>query len=118
MPTKNNNRENHTTDSLAYEVERAVFFDHPAMDALVTSFVAMGSEIWSAQRRIKVLESVLKNQGISLDLINEYQPTDEEATAWRAERDQFIRRVYGALEQTGKPQAKYGPGMDSLRQKG
>ncbi len=118
MPTKDNNRENHTTDSLAYEVERAVFFDHPAMDALVTSFVAMGSEVWSAQRRIKVLESVLKEQGVSLDKINQYQPTDEEVTAWRTERDQFIRRVYGSLEQSGKAQTKYGPGMDSLRQEG
>ncbi|MEP0392992.1 MAG: hypothetical protein ABJ205_11405 [Erythrobacter sp.] len=118
MPTNNSNRLEHTTDSLAYEVERAVFFDHPAMDALVTSFVAMGSEVWSAQRRIKVLESVLKDQGVSLDLIDEYQPTDEETTAWRTERDQFIRRVYGALEQTSAATAKYGPGMDSLRQEG
>ena len=118
MPTQDDKRETHTTDSLAYEVERAVFFDHPAMDALVTSVVAMGSEVWSAQRRIKVLESVLKEQGISLDLVDKYQPKDEEETAWRAERDQFIRRVYGPLQQTGAAQTKYGTGMDSLRQEG
>ena len=111
-------RATHTTDFLAYEVDRAVFFDHPAIDALVTTIVAMGSEVWSAQRRIKVLESVLKGQGLSLDIVDQYQPTDEEETAWRAQRDEFIKRVYGALEQSGGPRTSYGPGMDNLRQEG
>lgn len=116
MASQKSKHETYTTDFLAYDIEKVDFFDHPAIDALVTSIVAMGSEVWSAQRRIKVLESVLTGQGISLDLVNQYQPTADEETAWRAQRDDFIKRVYGSLERTGEARKKYGAGMDSLRQ--
>ena len=111
-------RPTHTTAFLTYDVGRATFYDDPAIDAVVTTLVAMGSEVWSAQRRIKLLETVLTKQGISLDDVDSYKPTQEEETAWRAQRDEFIRRVYGALEKTGGEHAKYGAGMDSLRQEG
>ncbi|WP_321326135.1 hypothetical protein [uncultured Parasphingorhabdus sp.] len=118
MVSKNGKHETYTTDFLSYDVEKAAFFDHPAIDALVSSIVAMGSEVWSAQRRIKVLESVLTSQGISLEKVNQYQPTAEEEKAWRVQRDQFIKRVYGSLEKTGEARTQYGAGMDSLRQGG
>lgn len=118
MASQNGKRATYTTDFLAYDIEKVDFFDNPAIDALVTSIVAMGSEVWSAQRRIKVLESVLTGQGLSLELVNQYQPTAEEEKAWRVQRDEFIKRVYGSLERTGEARTKYGPGMDSLRQGG
>lgn len=118
MPSNQGDRETHTTDFLAYDVDKTVFFEHPAIDAIVTSMVAMGSEVWSAQRRIKVLESVLTGQGLSLDMVNQYQPTADEEAAWREQRDQFIKRVYGSLERAGDAQTEYGAGMDSLRQEG
>ncbi|MEP0189923.1 MAG: hypothetical protein ABJP70_00375 [Erythrobacter sp.] len=108
----------HTTDFLTYDVGRATFYDDPAIDAVVTTLVAMGSEVWSAQRRIKVLETVLAKKGISLDEVDSYKPSEKEEAAWRTQRDEFIRRVYGALEKTGGKHAKYGAGMDSLRQEG
>lgn len=118
MAKQDGKHETHTTDFLTYDVEKVDFFDHPAIDALVSSVVAMGSEVWSAQRRIKVLESVLTNQGISLHQVNQYQPTAEEEKAWRAQRDEFIKRIFEPLEKTGEARTKYGAGMDSLRQGG
>lgn len=118
MASEDSKRETYTTDYLAYDIDKVDFFDHPAIDALVSSMVAMGSEVWSAQRRIKVLESVLTGQGLSLELVNKYEPTAEEEAAWRVQRDEFIKRVYGSLEKTGEARTKYGAGMDSLREEG
>ena len=118
MAEQDGTHETHTTDFLAYDVDKATFFDHPAIDAMVTSIIALGSEVWSAQRRIKVMESVLSEQGISLAKVDRYEPTAEEETAWRAQRDQFIKRVYGSIERAGDASMPYGAGMDVLREEG
>lgn len=118
MATNDDKRETHTTDFLKYDVESISFYDNPTIDALVSSVVALGSEVWTTQRRMKILEAVLISNGLSTDLVDQYEPSSEEAATWKAQRDQFIRRVYGSLQHGGKKMTEYGPGMDILRERG
>lgn len=118
MPPTDNDRPTHASDFIEYDIDNVVFYDNPVLDNLMTTVIALGSEVWSTKRRVKILESVLAKQGVPKDLVESYIPTDEEETAWRSERDQFIEKTYGALKRGGKDSIAYGADLEKSRSRG
>lgn len=113
-----NDRPTHASDFIEYDIDNVVFYDNPVLDNLMTTVIALGSEVWSTKRRVKILESVLAKQGISKDLVESYTPTEEEESAWRSERDQFIEKTYGGLKRGGNDSIAYGSDLEKNRNRG
>lgn len=118
MPPNETDRKTHTSDFIEYDIDNVVFYENPVLDNLMTTVIALGSEVWTTKRRVKILESVLAKQGVSKDLVESYVPTSEEETEWRSERDQFIEKTYGALKRGGDDAIAYGVDLEKSRGKG
>jgi hypothetical protein len=74
------------------------FFDNPAIDNLIAVTLELGAELWVQRERMRVVERLLAEKGIvTPELIEQYQPSEEEAARARAERDAFVNRIYGAF---------------------
>lgn len=117
MPPTDNDKPTHTSDFIEYDIDNVVFYDNPVLDNLMTTVIALGSEVWTTKRRVKILESVLAKQGLPKDLVESYLPTEEEESEWRSERDQFIEKTYGALKRGGEGSVAYGTDLEKSRKK-
>ena len=117
MPPNETDRKTHTSDFFEYDIDNVVFYENPVLDNLMTTVIALGSEVWTTKRRVKILESVLAQQGVSKDLVETYVPTAEEEAEWRSERDQFIEKTYGALKRGGNDSIAYGLDLEKSRGK-
>lgn len=74
------------------------FFDNPAIDNLIAVTLELGAELWVQRERMRIVEKLLAEKGIvTPELIEQYQPSSEEAERARAERDAFVNRIYGAF---------------------
>jgi hypothetical protein len=89
------------TDFFKADDEDAVMLGDPILDNMMTALISLGAEVWTNRRRVKVLERVLEDKGVTAQMIEAYMPTDDEASAWQTERDAFIRRTFGSLSRTG-----------------
>lgn len=86
-----------------------VFFGNPVLDNVMSSVIALGSEFWALQTRMNVVETLLEENGaVTTEMIEAYRPSDEQAEAWDAQRDRFITRVYGFLQNTGTDDTRAG----------
>jgi hypothetical protein len=90
-----------TADAIPSDINDAVFLGNPVLDSLVSSMIAMGSELWETKRRLKVMQAVMDKNGITKDMIEQYMPTDEENAEWEADRDRFIDLTFGPLANPG-----------------
>jgi len=81
--------------------EDAVMLGNPILDNMMTALISLGAEVWSNRRRVKVLERVLEDKGVTAQMIESYMPNEDDAAAWQKERDAFIRRTFGSLSRTG-----------------
>lgn len=88
-------------------VDQMVLLGDARLDAIMTTVVALGSELWTTKRRVKVLERVLSDGGIGTAEVEAYQPTPAETAQWNAERDRFIAAIYGHL--ANQPRADQPP---------
>jgi len=85
--------------------EDDVFLGNPAVDNVMSVVIALGSEFWALQRRMNVMETLLEENGsVSKEMIEAYAPTAEQHAAWDEQRDRFISRVYGFLQNTNAAQ--------------
>lgn len=116
MPDKD--RPTHASDFIEYDIDNVTFYDNPVLDNLMTTVIALGSEVWTTKRRVKILESVLAKQGVPKDLVESYIPTEEEEVEWRSERDRFIEKTYGALKRGGNDSIAYGTDLEKSRNRG
>lgn len=74
------------------------FFDNPAIDNLIAVTLELGAELWVQRERMRVIETLLAEKGVvTPELIEQHQPSDEEAARARADRDAFVNRIYGAF---------------------
>lgn len=74
------------------------FFDNPAIDNLIAVTLELGAELWILRERNRVLEKLLSDREIvSSETIEGYTSTTAEAASVRAERDAFVKRVFGAF---------------------
>ena len=102
-----------TTDFIKADDEEAVMLGNPILDNMMTALISLGAEVWTNRRRMKVLERVLEDKGVTAQMLEAYMPTDDEAAGWQRERDAFIRRTFGSLSRTGgKPLDAARPAAD------
>ena len=95
-------RPTYTSDFIKSDTDKAVFLGNVLFDNMMTSMIALGSEVWANRRRMKVIEALLEKKGsVTAEMIETYMPTKEEEAAWQAERDQFIKAAFGALAREG-----------------
>ena len=94
-------RPTYASDFIKSDVESVVFLGNPILDNLVTSMIAVCSELWANRRRTRVLERLLAEKGITQEMIQGYMPTAEDEAEWRAERDRFIDMTVGPLLREG-----------------
>jgi hypothetical protein len=86
---------------IASDVERAVFLGNPVLDNMMTSLIALGAEVWSNRRRMKVVEALLAEKGVTAEMIETYMPTAEQDAEWQKDRDRFIDLTYSPLLREG-----------------
>ncbi len=74
------------------------FFDNPAIDNLIAVTLELGAEVWVLRERQRIMEQLLTTHGkITTELIEQHQPSAEEQARSKAERDEFVNRVYAAF---------------------
>lgn len=90
----------HREDFITPQTED-VFFEDPVLDNVMSTVIALGSEFWALQRRMNVMETLLEENGsVTKQMVETYRPTEEQTAAWEEQRDRFIGRVYGFLQNT------------------
>ena len=96
-------RKSYATRFIKSDIDEAVFLGNPMLDNLMTTVIALGSEVWTNRRRMRIIEAMLA-EGIAVtnEAIEQYQPSDEQEATWQAERDQFIEATFGALTRATK----------------
>lgn len=93
----------YATNFIKADTDQAVFLGNPVMDNMMTSMIALGAEVWSNRRRMRIIEKLLEEHGsVTNEMIEAYAPSDEEQAAELAERDAFIERAFGSLARETK----------------
>ena len=94
-------RPTYTAEFIKSDTERAVFLGNAALDNMMSSLIALGSEVWATRRRMHVLEALLEERGVTEEMIDGFTPTAEQAERWEKERDKFIDLTYSPLLREG-----------------
>jgi len=94
-------RATYASDFIPSDVERAVFLGNPVLDNMMTSLIALGAEVWSNRRRMKVLEALLEDKGVTAEMVEQFMPTAEQEAEWQKDRDRFIDLTYSPLLREG-----------------
>lgn len=94
-------RPTYAAEAIPSDVNTGVFLGNPAVDNVVSCVIAMSAEMWSLRRRVKVMESLLAQNGVTPDKIEGYVPTEAEKAAWEKDRDRFISMTLGPLGNQG-----------------
>ena len=111
--------ETYTHDYVKADYDRAVFHGDPMIDSLFTSLTAISSHVWTVQRRLRIVELLLEKHGsVTRDMVEAYVPSEEEAAALKAERDEFVAEIFDPFRESGD--VPYGsslhpPGLDQSR---
>lgn len=72
------------------------FLKDPVHDDLMNLIMELSAETWVLKRRMQILEKRLESAGVIMPLDLELEDKNER-TAATAERDLFIRRIFGHL---------------------
>ena len=95
-------RETYASDYVAADYDRAVFHGDPMIDSLFTALTALSANVWTMQRRMRIVEILLDKEGaVTRDMIESYLPSDEEAVKLKAERDAFVAEIYDPFRESG-----------------
>lgn len=94
-------RPTYASDFIPSDVERAVFLGNPVLDNMMTSLIALGAEVWSSRRRLKVVEALLEDKGITKEMVEKFMPTEKQEAEWQQDRDRFIDLAYSPLLREG-----------------
>ena len=95
-------RETYASDFTPSDADRATFLGNIVLDNIMTAVIALSSEVWANRRRMKIIESLLAQNGsVTAEMIERYMPTPEEEASWEAERDRFIAGTFSALTRGG-----------------
>lgn len=74
------------------------FLPHPVMDRMLDALVALSAELWAERERRTVLERVLARRGLLEEAeIEMHRGTQSENERLERERDEYVRRIFGAL---------------------
>ncbi len=106
MATSDKQHPTYASDFIKSDTDQAVFLGHPLFDNMMTSMIALGAEVWTNRRRMRIIEKLLEEHGsVTNELIEAYMPSEEEEAALRSERDSFIERTYGVLARETKQES-------------
>ena len=94
-------RPTYAAEAIPSDVKTGMFLGNPALDNVVSCVIAMSAEMWSMRRRMKVMEAILADSGVTPDRIEKYVPTDVQKVAWEQDRDRFISMTLGPLGDQG-----------------
>ena len=86
--------------NLGYEINGSgrQYFDNVVTDNLMDALVELSATLWTIRDRQIVLEKVLAENGINAEaLIEAHTPSEEELAERAAERDEIVKRVFGAF---------------------
>lgn len=95
-------RPTYTADAIPSDIKDAVYLGNPILDNLVGTVIAMGTEMWETKRRLKVVEALLEEKGVTSEMIEQFEPSEEQTAAWEADRDSFIDLAFGPLAHPGR----------------
>ncbi len=95
------NRQTYTVEAIPTDIANAVLLGNSSIDKVVSCMIALGTELWATQRRLKVIEAVMAQKGITHEMIEQYQPSAEEAAAWERDRDRFVDLTFSPLGDDG-----------------
>ncbi|MSO99412.1 MAG: hypothetical protein EXR11_14560 [Rhodospirillaceae bacterium] len=101
MAAPESNRPTFATDAIPSDVKSGVFLGNSILDNVVSCLIAMGTELWSTKRRLKVIEAVMAKNGVTNDMIEKYVPSDAEKAEWEKDRDRFIDLTLGPMSNEG-----------------
>ncbi len=94
-------RPTYASDFIPSDVEKAVFLGNPILDNMMTSLIALGAEVWSNRRRMKVVQALLDENGVTNEMVEKYMPIAEQEAEWQKDRDRFVDLVYSPLLREG-----------------
>ena len=85
----------YTTDFIKSDFDETSYLGNPHIDTIILSLQALGGELWTARRRLNVVEALLeKNIPVSSANIQGYVPTASEEARWKIDRDRLIDGMY------------------------
>jgi hypothetical protein len=97
------------TDFIKGDFDNMVMLGQPMIDSLMQVVIALGAEIWSGQKRVKIIEQLLATEGkVTPEMIEQYVASEEESARWDAERKEMVARVYSVMSQTSATAASFG----------
>ena len=98
MASKANKPLGAESDFIRGDSDNMVMLGHPMIDSLMQMVIALGAEVWSGQKRVKIIESLLATEGkVTPEMIEQYVPSEEEEAQWAAERKAMVDRVYSVM---------------------
>lgn len=104
-------RETYAAEFTPADYDRAYFTKDPIVDALFTSFTALGANVWALRRRLETVEILLEKHGsVTRDMIEQYMPNEAEAKQIRDARNAFVAELFDPFQQMGD--IPYGASID------
>ncbi len=97
MATPAKTRQTYTVEAIPKHLSDGAFLGDPTMDKMMSCMIAIGTELWATQYRLKVMESVMATKGITNELIEQYMPSAAQVADWERDRDRFVDLTFGAL---------------------
>lgn len=101
MTTPAKNRQTYTVEAIPTDIANGVLLGNASIDKVVSCMIALGTELWATQRRLKVIEAVMAQKGITQEMVEQYVPTAEQAAAWEQDRDRFVDLTFSPLGDDG-----------------
>ena len=113
--TLQTNRETYAAPYVEADYDAAVFTSveglAPTVDAIYTSMMALGANVWALQRRLMIMEILMEKNGkVTRDMIEKYLPTKEEKEMLSTARNAFVDEMYDPFKMMGT--VHYGASVD------
>jgi len=105
-PSLKTNRETFAAPYVIADYDTAVFTSQegmaPTVDAIYTSVMALGANVWAIQRRLRIMEILMEKNGkVTREMVEQYLPTEEEKAMLQKERNALVDELYDPFKVMG-----------------
>ena len=105
-PALKTKRETYAAPYIAADYDDPVFTSAagmaPTVDAMYTSMMALGANVWMLQRRLRIMEILMEKNGkVTREMIEQYQPTAAEKEELQKARNAFVAEMYDPFKSMG-----------------
>jgi len=109
MATENTGRLGTETDFIKHDADNMVLLGNAHIDNLMHMVIALGAEMWTGQQRVKIMEKLLTTHGkVTTEMIEQYEPTEEDLATWGTERKAMVERVYSVMARNNSDARAFG----------